>query len=207
MSGYNFTDRLRRVMSLARLESLRLRHEYLGPEHLLLALCRESEGVAAAVLANLSAGRPVLIARVEEIAKVGRYPLPDDAPVPFTSRAKRVLELAMSAARDMSHDYVGTEHLLLGLVHEGKGIAAQVLLANGVTLDGARAETRRLLGLPPAPDLPPSIGDLLSVPRRPPPIAIVIELPDVDGGARRRTFDSARAAIRFLESLRIARGE
>src|SRR5687767_3821816 len=144
MNGYNFTDRVRKVLQMAREEAARLHHEYVGTEHILLGLIREGEGVAATVLQNLNVDLDEIQQKIEETVKKGKAPQASD--LPYTSRAKKVLELAMAEARDLSHSYVGTEHLLLGLLREEKGIAAQVLADAGINLDAARAETLRLLG-------------------------------------------------------------
>ena len=155
MNGYNFTDRVRKVLQMAREEASRLHHEYVGTEHILLGLIREGEGVAAAVLTNLSVDLDDIQQKIEETVKKGKAPAPDGPDLPYTSRAKKVLELAMSEARELNHSYVGTEHLLLGLLREEKGIAAQVLTDAGVTLEQARAETLRLLGSEmPQPETP-----------------------------------------------------
>jgi ATP-dependent Clp protease ATP-binding subunit ClpC len=147
MNGYNFTDRVRKVLQMAREEAARLHHEYVGTEHILLGLIREGEGVAAAVLTNLNVDLEEIQQKIEETVKRGKAPAAAGPPdLPYTSRAKKVLELAMSEARELNHSYVGTEHLLLGLLREEKGIAAQVLTDAGVNLEQARAETLRLLG-------------------------------------------------------------
>src|SRR5512144_2985639 len=146
MNGYNFTERVRKVLAMAREEAERLRHEYVGTEHILLGLIREGEGVAAAVLQNLSVDLDEIQQKIEDTVKKGKAAAATGPDLPYTSRAKKVLELAMSEARELSHSYVGTEHLLLGLLREEKGIAAQVLTDAGVNLDAARAETLRLLG-------------------------------------------------------------
>jgi ATP-dependent Clp protease ATP-binding subunit ClpC len=117
-----------------------------GTEHILLGLIREGEGVAAAVLQNLSVDLDEIQQKIEETVKKGKAAQTTGPDLPYTSRAKKVLELAMSEARELNHSYVGTEHLLLGLLREEKGIAAQVLTDTGVNLDAARAETLRLLG-------------------------------------------------------------
>src|SRR5213592_1942825 len=122
MNGYNFTDRVRKVLQMAREEAARLHHEYVGTEHILLGLIREGEGVAAAVLTNLNVDLEEIQQKIEETVKKGKAAAAD---LPYTSRAKKVLELAMSEARELNHSYVGTEHLLLGLLREEKGIAAQ----------------------------------------------------------------------------------
>jgi ATP-dependent Clp protease ATP-binding subunit ClpC len=144
MNGYNFTERVRKVLAMAREEASRLHHEYVGTEHILLGLIREGEGVAATVLQNLNVDLEEIQQKIEETVKKGKAPQASD--LPYTSRAKKVLELAMAEARDLNHSYVGTEHLLLGLLREEKGIAAQVLADAGINLDAARAETLRLLG-------------------------------------------------------------
>jgi ATP-dependent Clp protease ATP-binding subunit ClpC len=146
MNGYNFTDRVRKVLQMAREEAARLHHEYVGTEHILLGLIREGEGVAAAVLQNLNVDLEEIQQKIEETVKRGKAAAATGPDLPYTSRAKKVLELAMTEARELNHSYVGTEHLLLGLLREEKGIAAQVLNDAGVTLEQARAETLRLLG-------------------------------------------------------------
>ena len=151
MNGYNFTDRVRKVLQMAREEAARLHHEYVGTEHILLGLIREGEGVAAAVLQNLNVDLDEIAQRIEETVKKGKAAAATGPDLPYTSRAKKVLELAMAEARELNHSYVGTEHLLLGLLREEKGIAAQVLTDAGVSLEASRAETLRLLGS----DLPP----------------------------------------------------
>ncbi len=146
MNGYNFTERVRKVLAMAREEAARLHHEYVGTEHILLGLIREGEGVAAQVLQNLSVELDDIQQKIEETVKKGKAGQTTGPDLPYTSRAKKVLELAMAEARDLNHSYVGTEHLLLGLLREEKGIAAQVLTDAGVNLDAARAETLRILG-------------------------------------------------------------
>src|SRR5215211_475609 len=146
MNGYNFTDRVRKVLQMAREEAARLHHEYVGTEHILLGLIREGEGVAAAVLTNLNVDLEDIQQKIEETVKKGKAAAAAGPDLPYTSRAKKVLELAMTEARELNHSYVGTEHLLLGLLREEKGIAAQVLTDAGVNLEQSRAETLRLLG-------------------------------------------------------------
>ena len=146
MNGYNFTERTRKVLGMAREEASRLRHEYVGTEHILLGLIREGDGVAATVLQNLNIDLDDMAFMVEQTVRKGPLGTSTGPDLPYTSRAKKVLELSMSNARDLNHSYVGTEHLLLGLLAEQKGIAAQVLTDRGVTLDTACAETLRILG-------------------------------------------------------------
>ncbi len=155
--NYNFTDRVRKVLAMARDEAIRLQHDYVGTEHILLGLIREGEGVAAAVLTNLSADLDQVHERIEESVKKGKATIALGE-LPYTSRAKKVLEFAMAEARELNHSYVGTEHLLLGLLREEKGIAAQVLNSLGVSLEDARAETLKVLGSEVNPSEPAGIG-------------------------------------------------
>ncbi|UCF19511.1 MAG: ATP-dependent Clp protease ATP-binding subunit [Gemmatimonadota bacterium] len=143
--NYNFTDRVRKVLAMAREEAIRLQHDYVGTEHILLGLIREGEGVAAAVLMNLNVDLDQVQERTEEQVRKGKAGA-TMGELPYTSRAKKVLEFAVAEARELSHSYVGTEHLLLGLLREEKGVAAQVLESLGVTLEAARDQTLKLLG-------------------------------------------------------------
>jgi ATP-dependent Clp protease ATP-binding subunit ClpC len=143
--NYNFTDRVRKVLAMAREEAVRLQHDYVGTEHILLGLIREGEGVAAAVLMNVNVDLDQIQERTEEQVRKGKAGA-TMGELPYTSRAKKVLEFAVAEARDLNHSYVGTEHLLLGLLREEKGVAAQVLESLGVTLEQAREQTLKLLG-------------------------------------------------------------
>ncbi len=143
--NYNFTERVRKVLAMARQEAIRLQHDYVGTEHILLGLVREGEGVAAHVLGNLGVDVEKLHKRVEESVRKGKATIALGE-LPYTSPAKKVLESAMAEARELNHSYVGTEHLLLGLLREKKGIAAQVLNALGTTIEEAREETLKVLG-------------------------------------------------------------
>jgi ATP-dependent Clp protease ATP-binding subunit ClpC len=164
--NYNFTDRVRKVLAMAREEAIRLQHDYVGTEHILLGLIREGEGVAAAVLTNLNVDLDQIHERVEESVRKGKATIALGE-LPYTSRAKKVLEFAMAEARDFNHSYVGTEHLLLGLLREEKGIAAQVLNSLGVTLEEARAETLKVLGSEVAPSEPQGIPSAPAQPAAP----------------------------------------
>jgi len=140
-----FTDRARKVMALAREEAKRFNHEYIGTEHILLGLVKEGSGVAANVLQNLDIDLKKIRMEVEKIVQAG----PDLVSVgqlPFTPRVKKVLEYAMEEAKSMGHNYIGTEHQLLGLLREREGVAAQVLLNLGIKLEGVREEVMELLG-------------------------------------------------------------
>jgi ATP-dependent Clp protease ATP-binding subunit ClpC len=145
VQGFNFTERVRKILAMARQEALRLNHEYVGTEHILLGLIREGEGVAAAVLQNLHVNLGEIQEGVEALVKKGKAAPVVGPELPYTSRAKKVLEFAMTEARELNHSYVGTEHLLLGLLREEKGIAAQALNKVGVDLYAARVEMLRLL--------------------------------------------------------------
>src|SRR5437773_1074249 len=138
-----FTDRARKVLTLAQDEAQRFNHNYIGTEHLLLGLVREGEGVAARVLENMNVELAKVRTAVEFI--IGRGDRPVVGEVGLTPRAERVIELAIDEARRLGHNYIGTEHLLLGLVREGEGIAAGVLESLGVNLDKVRHEVIRVL--------------------------------------------------------------
>ncbi len=192
MNSYNFTDRVRKVLSMAREEAARLHHEYVGTEHILLGLIREGEGVAAAVLTNLSVDLEEIQEKIEETVKKGKAGAVTGPDLPYTSRAKKVLELAMAEARELNHSYVGTEHLLLGLLREEKGIAAQVLMDSGVNLEQSRAETLRLLGS----DMPSA------------PAAGSAPAPAASGGSRSEKKSKTPALDHFCRDLTLlARGE
>ena len=138
-----FSERARRVLSLAQEEAQRLNHNYIGTEHILLGLAREEDGLAAKVLTSLGVGLGKVRQAVEDV--VGRGEKASTSEIGLTPRAKRVIELTIDEARSLGHNYIGTEHLLLGLLSEGKGVAASVLDSFGITLEQARAETTRLL--------------------------------------------------------------
>ena len=140
-----FTERAKRVIKLARKEAGRLGHSYIGTEHLLLGLVREGEGVAAIVLQNLGLELDSLRLEIEKTVQSGPATLTLDE-IPFAPRAKRVMELAVENAQAMSHSYIGTEHILLGLIREGEGIAARVLEKMGLTFEKIRTEISNLLG-------------------------------------------------------------
>jgi ATP-dependent Clp protease ATP-binding subunit ClpC len=138
-----FTERARKVLTLAQEEATRFNHNYIGTEHLLLGLVREGEGVAAKVLSNLGVELNRVRSAVEFI--IGRGDRPTVGEIGLTPRAKKVIELAVDEARRLGHHYIGTEHLLLGLVREGEGIAAGVLESLGVNLEKVRTQTIQVL--------------------------------------------------------------
>ncbi|MBI2934091.1 MAG: ATP-dependent Clp protease ATP-binding subunit [Chloroflexi bacterium] len=138
-----FSERARRVLTLAQEEAQRFNHHYIGTEHILLGLVREGDGVAAKVLANLGVDLGKVRAAVEFI--IGRGEKGATSEIGLTPRAKRVIELAVDEARRLNHSYIGTEHLLLGLLREGEGVAAGVLESLGVNLEKVRTETNRIL--------------------------------------------------------------
>ena len=190
MHGYNFTERVRKAMAMAREEAVARDHEYVGTEHLLLGLVREGEGVAAAVLQRLHVDVVAVVRRIDEIVARGKPDQSTGPDLPYTSRAKKVVEMAMAEARLMSHSYVGTEHLLLGLIREEQGIAAQVLTAAGASLDAVRAETVRLLGATEEPfTRHPSTGRVVSV---------AVRVRFADGSDVRDEFGSVASALAFL---------
>ncbi|MDN5332607.1 MAG: ATP-dependent Clp protease ATP-binding subunit ClpC [Tepidanaerobacteraceae bacterium] len=143
MNG-KFTERAQKVIAYAQEEARRLNHNVVGTEHILLGLIREGEGVAAKALQNLGVELSKVREQVERLIGVGPFTV--QGPIGYTPRAKRVLELALDESRRLKHNYVGTEHILLGLIREGEGVAAQVLTNLGVSLERARNEVLSLLG-------------------------------------------------------------
>jgi len=144
--GENFSERVRKVLALAQKEAVRLRHEYIGTEHLLLGLIRDGEGVAAVVMQNLGVNLEALSQRIEEMVPAGKGSTSPPANLPQSSRAQRAIEFTVEASRELGHRYIGTEHLLLGLLRERTGPAAQLLLSSGLSLQSVQSETLRLLG-------------------------------------------------------------
>jgi len=158
-----FTDRSRRVVVLAQEEARILHHNYIGTEHLLLGLIHEGEGVAARALESLGISLEAVRQQVEEI--IGEGQQAPSGHIPFTPRAKKVLELSLREALQHGHNYIGSEHILLGLIREGEGVAAQVLVRLGADLSRVRQQVIQLLhgyqGKGPAhalsPEVPPSL--------------------------------------------------
>jgi len=201
VNGYNFTDRVRTVLQAAREEAAALNHEYLGPEHILLGLLRTDDGVPIATLNALDVPLEDLRESTLELLKPGtpgKHVGPD---LPYTSRAKKVLEEALTEARDLRHSYLGTEHILLGLLREQKNIAAQALVGHGVTLEAARAEILRTMEAEATPERsePPRA-------RRPQdssvPSSFLIVVEDPNGQLGTRRFTTAEEAIDFLNRWR-----
>jgi len=138
-----FTDRARRVVVLAQEEARMLNHNYIGTEHILLGLIHEGEGVAAKALESMDISLEAVRAQVEEI--IGQGQQAPSGHIPFTPRAKKVLELSLREALQLGHNYIGTEHILLGLIREGEGVAAQVLVKLGADLNRVRQQVIQLL--------------------------------------------------------------
>ena len=141
-----FTDRARRVVVLAQQEATDLRHDYIGTEHLLLGLIHEGEGVAARALDALGISLDAVRQKVEEM--IGRGQEAPSGHIPFTPRAKKVLELSLRESLQLGHDYIGTEHILLGLLREADGVAAQALVSLGADLGQVRRQVIALAGSP-----------------------------------------------------------
>ena len=138
-----FTDRARRAVALAQEEAKRLDHNYIGTEHLLLGLIHEGDGVAAKALESLGISLDAVRQQVEEI--IGQGQQAPSGHIPFTPRAKKVLELSLRESQQLGHNYIGTEHILLGLIREGDGVAAQVLVKLGADLNRVRQQVIQLL--------------------------------------------------------------
>jgi ATP-dependent Clp protease ATP-binding subunit ClpA len=138
-----FTDRARRVVVLAQVEARLLNHNYIGTEHILLGVIHEGEGVAAQALKSLDVSLEQVRVMVEEI--IGQGEAAPTGHIPFTPRAKKVLELSLRESLQLGHNYIGTEHILLGLVREGEGVAAQVLVKLGADMNSVRRKVVELL--------------------------------------------------------------
>ena len=152
MTGYNFSERVRRVLAVSREEAVQLHHASVDTEHILLGIVAERDGVAIAVLQNLGIKVDAVRRQVFALIRVGSPDRATGPDLPHTSRARKVLELAISEAQKFGHGYVGTEHLLLGLICEETGIGTQILAQAGLTLDAARVETLRILAETPTTD-------------------------------------------------------
>src|SRR5699024_2231409 len=138
-----FTDRARRVVVLAQEEAKMLNHNYIGTEHILLGLIHEGEGVAAKALESLDISLDAVREQVQDLISQGQQQ--PTGHIPFTPRAKKVLELSLREALQLGHNYIGTEHILLGLIREGEGVAAQVLVKLGADLNKVRQQVIQLL--------------------------------------------------------------
>src|SRR5688500_11685539 len=143
-----FTERARKVLTLAQEEAQRFNHNYIGTEHLLLGLVREGEGIAAKVLSNLGVELNKARSAVEFI--IGRGDRPVIGDISLTPRAKKAIDLAVEEARRLNHNYIGTEHLLLGVLREGEGIAVGVLESLGATVEKVRAQVIQVVSSPAA---------------------------------------------------------
>lgn len=201
MNGFNFTERVRHTLQAARLEAVALNHEYVGTEHLLLALLKDEHGVASAILKQAGIEGESTRETILGIVTRGNASIGPDRDLAYTSRAKKVLELSMAHARDLNHDYVGTEHLLLGLIAEEKGIAAQTLRSAGLTLDTARAHVVRLLGTPlPSPEKPaPPQSPKATVRARGVSYLVLVEFPNGRIDAHR--FGRSADAVAYLREF------
>ena len=182
---YKFTERARRVLTYAQEEAQRFNHNYIGTDHLLLGLIREDEGLAAKVLNNLGVKLTNVRSAVGFI--IGRGEKSPSGEIGLTPRAKKVIELSVAEARGLDHSYVGTEHLLLGLVGEGEAIAFGVLQSLGVTLERVRTETARFLS-------------------NTPPASHAVKPSDAQVAEARRAVEQALAAIEALGNSDVAAG-
>jgi ATP-dependent Clp protease ATP-binding subunit ClpC len=153
-----FTERARRVVVLAQDEARMLNHNYIGTEHILLGLIHEGHGLAAKALESLGISLDAVRQQVEEIIGHGQQQ-PPQGHIPFTPRAKKVLELSLREALQLGHTYIGTEHILLGLIREGEGVAAQVLVGLGVDLNRARQQVIQLVTGRAEPEDAPALAD------------------------------------------------
>ena len=218
MNGYNFTERVRKALQLARQEAVALRHEYVGTEHILLGLVAEGGGVAGKALTNLGVNPDDVRTAVLQTVKPGPADGANDTStgllgaiadtiglrrsdpdMPYTSRAKKALELSMMEARELNHSYVGTEHLLLGILREERGIAAQVLSTLGVTTTGVRHEVLRILGDDSPKSTVTSERRAERHNEREAAITLVVDHPD--GRIEAKKFTRSGDAVSFLKGL------
>ena len=183
-----FRERARQVVVLAQDEARALKHNYIGTEHILLGLLREEEGLAARVLESLDITVEEVRAQVARI--VGQGDEVTTGQIPFTPRAKKVLELALREALSLGHDYIGTEHILLGLVRENEGVASKILLDFGANAETVRNHVIHDLGVTPPPDYEERMRQKRM--RRPPPVPI----------PRRRSARMPRRIATYGESAR-----
>ena len=140
-----FTDRARKVIALARQEAERLNNDYIGTEHVLMGLIKEGSGVAANILENLNIDPEKVLFEIEKVVQPGTN-MVTMGQLPFTPRTKKMLEYSLEEMRNLGHNYIGTEHLLLGLIRENDSEAAQVMLSMGIELDKVRKEVLKILG-------------------------------------------------------------
>jgi ATP-dependent Clp protease ATP-binding subunit ClpC len=197
IAGYNFTRRLQGTLWDAVAQAQALNHEYIGTEHLLLALLVGRDGCGAAALRTLGVDLQGTANRVLTIVQhgVGSHDPSSGALLPFTSRSKKVLELAKEEAKALNHALIGTEHLLLGMLAEGKGIAAQVLHDAGVDLEKARAQVVAILGTTSDDDSRASN----QVPAGDQPASVRVVLEYMNGAVVSNHFTTTREAMGFLE--------
>jgi ATP-dependent Clp protease ATP-binding subunit ClpC len=205
VNGYNFTEGMRRSLAMAREEAIRLRHGYVGTEHILLAMLRRDDGVAIAVFDALDIDRDALRGSIERIIEPGKESRTTGPDLPYTNRAKKTLELAMAAARALSHSYVGSEHLLLGLLDEKQGIAAQVLNEAGLTRSAALEKVLELSEAEISPPTPQKAaraqGDGSTGFPTGTPAFVIVDLLYEGGWTRRREFRTAAEARAFLAEI------
>lgn len=196
--SYNLTERMHAILRDAAGEAQALNHEYIGTEHLLLALLAANESCGAAALRNLGVDLKAMVNRMLSVVTRGRpqQSTSSRALLPLTTRAKQVLALAAEEARTLNHSYVGTEHLLLGLVAETKGIAAQVLFEAGVGLANARAEVLAILDTA-QEDVRHAAHE---APANEPPSRVALVLEYENGAVISKHFTNTREAIAFLEA-------
>ena len=189
-SLYNFTERVRRILAQARSEAMTLQHDYVGPEHVLLALLAQQNSVSGTVLQNLGVDLPYFARSLKEKLVPGNgtnYLSAQD--LPYTKGAKKTLSFAMIEARDLNHSYVGSEHLLLGILLEGNSPATKELNGFGVTIEKTRAETLRVL----------LQGEPLAPPTGEKPVRVYLVARYSNGAVVAKNFESSAEAARFLD--------
>jgi len=201
-----FTDPAKRVIALAQEEAGMLNHNYIGTEHILLGLVHEGDGVAAKALESLNISLEDVRRKVEEI--IGRGQAAPTGALPFTPRAKKVLELSLKDSLQLGHNYIGTEHILLGLIHEGEGVAAEVLQKLGAGLNRVRQAVIQLLSGAPTGRYGDPLSPSLFEEREKVVLSFLIneglsrsELANLLGVSERRVEEIVRAVIEKLKEV------
>jgi ATP-dependent Clp protease ATP-binding subunit ClpC len=188
VNSYGFNDAARAVLEGARNDARRRQHEYVGTEHILSSLLLETDGIPAAVFRTLDIDIAAMQAQIDKVVGPG-HPQAKLIDLPYTSRSRKVVELAMSEARELGHNYIGSEHILAGVIKEEKGIAAQILVRAGASLEKVRRAI--LVELSQRPGTQDSVrAETIG--------SVVIELNMTDGTVTRNQFDNVLAALRFL---------
>ncbi len=194
MNGYFFTEKFRSILRRGTSAALKRNHEYLGTEHMMLGIIFEGDNVASAVLSHLGVDLSDLSARIEQALPAGGAPTAPRGPdLPYTSRSKRALELAMAEASRLQHSFVGPGHLLIGILAEEQGIAARALANAGVSVESARAELLRVHAATDGVESLPPVEPTSEI------VAIAMFVTLMDGTTETRQFTTVAEALTYLK--------